>query len=115
MTVGQIFTKIGNFSNKNRQIFMLLNCNCAKFANFEDFKTCLGVVFRIQCIWTAIWTVAFLVYFVFSGRVVMAVAVSGQTVMNHCSSHTRVDNVFHTQFLQGVVVDVVVGSAVVIE
>ena len=21
---------------------MLLNCNCAKLANFENFKTCLG-------------------------------------------------------------------------
>jgi len=41
MTVGQIFTKIGNFIG-NRQIFMLLNCKCAKLANFEDFKTCLG-------------------------------------------------------------------------
>jgi len=41
MTVGQIFTKIGNFI-ENRQIFMLLNCNCAKLTNFEDFKTCLG-------------------------------------------------------------------------
>jgi len=29
MTVGQIFTKIGKF--------MLLNCNCEKLANFEDF------------------------------------------------------------------------------
>jgi len=38
MTVGQIFTKIGNII-ENRQIFMLLNCNCAKLANFEDFKT----------------------------------------------------------------------------
>jgi len=36
MMVGQIFTKIGNFIEK-RQIFMLLNCNCAKLANFEDF------------------------------------------------------------------------------
>jgi len=36
MTVGQIFTKIGSFI-ENRQIFMLLNCNCAKLANFEDF------------------------------------------------------------------------------
>ena len=36
MTVGQIFTKIGNFI-ENGQIFMLLNCNCAKLANFEDF------------------------------------------------------------------------------
>jgi len=47
----------------------------------------------------------------------MAVAVSEQMVMNHCSSLTGVDNVFHTQYLQGVVVDVVVvvGSAVVIE
>ena len=38
MTVGQIFTKIGIFI-ENIQIFMLLNCNCAKLANFEDFKT----------------------------------------------------------------------------
>jgi len=48
MTVGQIFTEIGTFI-ENRQIFMLLNCNCAKLANFEDFKTCLGAgrsVFR---------------------------------------------------------------------
>jgi len=44
MTVGQIFTKIGSFI-ENRQIFMLLNCNCAKLANFEDFKTCSGAVF----------------------------------------------------------------------
>jgi len=36
MTVGQIFTKIGNFI-ENRYTFMLLNCNCAKFANSEDF------------------------------------------------------------------------------
>ena len=42
MTVEPIFTKIGNFIENNRQIFMLLNCNCAKIANFEDFKTCLG-------------------------------------------------------------------------
>jgi len=41
MTVGQIFIKIGNFI-ENRQIFILLNCNCAKLANFKDFKTCLG-------------------------------------------------------------------------
>jgi len=41
MTVEQMFTKIGNFI-ENRQIFMLLNCKCAKLANFEDFKTCLG-------------------------------------------------------------------------
>jgi len=34
MTVGQILTKIG--------IFMLLNCNCAKLANFKNFKACLG-------------------------------------------------------------------------
>jgi len=37
MTVEQIFTKIGNFI-ENRQIFMLLNRNCTKLANFEDFK-----------------------------------------------------------------------------
>jgi len=36
MTVGLIFTKIGTFI-ENRQIFMLLNCNCAKLANFEKF------------------------------------------------------------------------------
>jgi len=36
MTVGQIFTKIGSFI-ESRQIFMLLNCNYAKLANFEDF------------------------------------------------------------------------------
>ena len=36
MRVGQIFNKIANFS-ENRQIFMLLNCNCAKLANVEDF------------------------------------------------------------------------------
>jgi len=36
MTVGQIFTKIGIFI-ENRQIFMLLNWNCAKLANFENF------------------------------------------------------------------------------
>jgi len=36
MTIGQIFTKIGNFI-ENRQIFTLLDCNCAKIPNFEDF------------------------------------------------------------------------------
>ena len=41
MTLGQIFTKIGTFI-ENRQIFMLLNWNCAKLANFENFKACLG-------------------------------------------------------------------------
>jgi len=35
--VWQIFTKIGNLI-ENIQTFMLLNCNCAKIANFEDFK-----------------------------------------------------------------------------
>jgi len=29
MTVGQIFNKIGSFI-KNKQIFMLLNCDCEK-------------------------------------------------------------------------------------
>jgi len=54
MTVRQIFTKIGNHI-ENRQIFTLLNCNCAKLASFEDFQTCLGgAVFswtqcRIDC------------------------------------------------------------------
>jgi len=41
MMVGQIFTKIGTFI-ENRQIFMLLNCNCSKLANFKDFSACLG-------------------------------------------------------------------------
>jgi len=50
MTVGHIFTKIGIFI-ENTQTFMLLNCNCAKLANFEDFKLCLGAVFSwTQCI-----------------------------------------------------------------
>ena len=41
MTVGLIFTEIGNFI-ENRQIFVLLNRNCAKLANFEDFKHAQG-------------------------------------------------------------------------
>ena len=41
MTVVQIFTKIGNFI-ENKHTFMLLDCNCAKLTNSEDFKTCLG-------------------------------------------------------------------------
>jgi len=46
MAVEQIFTKIGNFI-ENRQ---MLNCTCAKLANFEDFKTCLGGIFSwTQC------------------------------------------------------------------
>jgi len=36
MTVGQISTKIGNCI-QNGHIFMLLDCNCVKLANFEDF------------------------------------------------------------------------------
>jgi len=48
MTVGQVFTKIGT-SIENRQIFMLLNWNCAKLANFENFKACLGGAI---CSWT---------------------------------------------------------------
>ena len=50
MTVGQIFTKIGTFI-ENRQIFMLLNCNCAKLANFEKFlRMHRGAVFSwTQC------------------------------------------------------------------
>jgi len=51
MTVGQIFTKIVSFIN--RQIFVLLNCNCAKLANFEDFLNMLrGPFFRRQCSYT---------------------------------------------------------------
>jgi len=50
MTIGQIFTKIGNFT-ENRQIFMLLNCKCTKLASFEDFLTFLGGIFSwTQCI-----------------------------------------------------------------
>jgi len=49
MTVGKIFTKIGNFV-ENRQIFMLLNCNCTKLANFWRFLNMLGAVFSwTQC------------------------------------------------------------------
>jgi len=36
MMVGHTFTKIGNFI-ENRQISMLLNCNCVKLANLEGF------------------------------------------------------------------------------
>jgi len=36
MMVGLIFTQTGSCI-ENRQLFMLLNCNCAKLANFEDF------------------------------------------------------------------------------
>jgi len=36
MTVEQIFTKVG-YLIANRQIFMLLNFDCAKLANSEDF------------------------------------------------------------------------------
>ena len=39
--VQQVFTKIGNYI-ENRLTFVLLNSNCPKLANFEDFKTCLG-------------------------------------------------------------------------
>jgi len=44
MTVKLVFTKIRNYT-ENRQIFMLLNCNCAKLDNFQHFKTLLGAVF----------------------------------------------------------------------
>jgi len=47
MTVGLIFTKIGNFI-ENGQTFMLLNSNCIKLANFEDFQTRPGGAF----LWT---------------------------------------------------------------
>ena len=52
MTVGQIFTKIGSFI-ENKQIFMLLNWNCAKLANFEKKLSILRVaVFSwTQCIY----------------------------------------------------------------
>ena len=46
MMVKLIFTKISNF----RQIFMLLNCNCTKLANFEHFKTCSGGLFFVDSV-----------------------------------------------------------------
>jgi len=50
MTVGQIFTKIGNFI-ENRQIFMLINCNCAKLANFEIFIHAYGGAFFVDTVY----------------------------------------------------------------
>ena len=47
MTVGLMLTKIGNFI-ENRRIFMLLNCNYAKLANFQDFRHAQGGAF----LWT---------------------------------------------------------------
>jgi len=49
MTVGQIFTKIGNFI-ESRETFMLLSCDCANLANFEDFKACLGGRFFVDTV-----------------------------------------------------------------
>jgi len=49
MTVGQIFTKIGNFI-ENKHTIMLLKCNCTKLANTEDFKTCLGGRFFVDTV-----------------------------------------------------------------
>ena len=49
MTVGQIFTKVGTFI-ENRQTFMLLNCNCAKLANFENFQACIGGRFSVETV-----------------------------------------------------------------
>jgi len=51
MTVGLIFTKIGNFI-ENRHISMLLNRNCAKLANFEDFKTFYGGRFFVDKVYS---------------------------------------------------------------
>jgi len=51
MTVRQIFAKIGSFI-ENRQIFMLLDCNCAKLANYEKILTCLGGVFFVDTVYT---------------------------------------------------------------
>ena len=59
MTVRQIFTKIGIFI-KNRQI-MLLNWNCAKLANFENFKHAWGPFFRGQSVYIS--TICILWYF----------------------------------------------------
>ena len=50
MIVGLIFTEIGNFI-ANRQIFIVLNCNCTKLANFEDYLNMLrGPFLLTQCI-----------------------------------------------------------------
>jgi len=50
MTVRQIFSKIDNYI-ENRQIFMLVNSNCTKLANFEDFLNMLrGRFLWTQCI-----------------------------------------------------------------
>jgi len=43
MTVGLIFTKVGNFIEDR-----LLNCNCTKLANFEDVWTWSGGRFYIS-------------------------------------------------------------------
>jgi len=48
--VGQIFTKIGSFI-ENRQIFMLLNCHCAKLANLKIFKHAQGAVFFVDTVY----------------------------------------------------------------
>jgi len=50
MMVKLIFTKIDNFI-QNRQIFMLLNCDCAKLANFEHFKTCSRGRFSVDTVY----------------------------------------------------------------
>ena len=50
MKVWLIFTKIDSFI-ENRQIFMLLNCNCTKLANFENFKACLGGPFFVDAVY----------------------------------------------------------------
>jgi len=47
--VGRIFTEIVSFI-ENRQIFMLLNCNCAKLANLKDFKTYSGAVLFLDTV-----------------------------------------------------------------
>jgi len=48
-----LLTKIGNVI-ENRQIFMLLNSNCGKLANFKDFKHAWGVLSWTQCILAAL-------------------------------------------------------------
>jgi len=53
MTVRQIFIRIGNFI-ENIHIFMLLNCNCAKLANFEKNLNMLRGRFFVDTVYIEI-------------------------------------------------------------
>jgi len=57
MMVKPIFNKIGSFI-ENRHIFMLLNCNCAKLADFGHFKTCSGGSFFVDTVYKGYFTFA---------------------------------------------------------